>query len=68
MMEEFQQAVVSRDWETVTALVEQHIDSDRDTSGLMDWLSAGDYSGNETPESVAAEWEALDNQVEGVDY
>jgi len=28
---------------------------------LGDWLSAGDYSGDETPESIAVEWDALEN-------
>lgn len=27
-----------------------------DVSGLYDWIAAGDYSGNETPKSLAAEW------------
>ena len=28
-----------------------------DTEGLGDWISHGDYEGDETPEQIAAEWE-----------
>ncbi len=30
-----------------------------DTTGLEDWISSGDYTGNETPESIAVEWDEL---------
>jgi hypothetical protein len=49
-------------------MVDAVISSERDTSGLMDWIANGDYDGSETPESVAAEWTALDEQQEGIDY
>jgi hypothetical protein len=32
--------------------------TDEDTS-LYDWLYNGDYTGNETAESIAAEWDSL---------
>jgi hypothetical protein len=64
----FQTAIAKRDWETAAAMVDAVISSERDTSGLMDWIANGDYDGIETPESVAAEWTALDEQQEGIDY
>lgn len=30
-----------------------------DTDGIGDWISAGDYSGSETAESIAVEWDSL---------
>jgi len=35
-----------------------------DTTQLWDWLYSGDYYGNETPESIASEWDELSEAVE----
>ena len=52
--------------ETLAALhsaVEPHCATEtRPTDGtttLYEWLAEGDYSGNETPEALAAEWDEL---------
>ena len=34
-------------------------EGDGEATNLADWLLEGDYSGDETPESLAAEWDAL---------
>lgn len=59
----FQEAIQAREWFTVTEMVMQHTTeptTDEDGADeLQDWLSNGSYTGSETPESVAAEWDAL---------
>lgn len=46
--------------DTICAAVEPLCNTD--TDGLEDWLAgSGGYSGNETPESIAAEWDSLSN-------
>lgn len=59
----FQEAIQEREWLTVTSMVmEFTTEPTTDEHGadeLQDWLSAGDWSGNETPQSVAAEWDQL---------
>lgn len=37
---------------------------DDTTTSLYDWLAEGDYTGNETPESLAQEWDALSDHVD----
>lgn len=59
----FQEAIQEREWLDVTRMVmEFTTEPTTDEHGadeLQDWLSNGDWSGNETPQSVAAEWDAL---------
>jgi hypothetical protein len=65
---DFQAAIARKDWDAVEAVIAANLDDDTSRDGLHDWLEEGSYTGNETPESVAAEWMELDQQVEGIDY
>ncbi len=59
----FQEAIEERDWYEVARMVMKFTtESTTDEHGadeIQDWLSAGDWNGDETPEGVAAEWDAL---------
>lgn len=59
----FQEAIAERDWLTVTGMVAEYTTElttdEHGADELQDWLSAGDWHGGETPQSVAAEWDAL---------
>lgn len=56
-------AIAARNWYTVSQIVGRYCDEpttdEHGADELQDWLSHGDYSGNETPESIAAEWDQL---------
>ena len=45
----------------VAPLCETAIDGTRTTT-LYDWLWSGSYDGDETPESIAAEWDELSHE------
>mgnify|MGYP001768989950 CR=1 FL=1 len=51
--------VAKKDWDALAAEVISIAKTD--TDGIEDWLSAGDYHGDETIESLAAEWDSLED-------
>ena len=51
--------VANKDWNSLVAEVASIATTD--TDGIEDWLSAGDYHGDETIESLAAEWDSLED-------
>lgn len=59
----FQAAVQAHEWVTVSRMVAEYCEEpttdEHGADELQDWLSHGDWSGNETPESVAEEWDQL---------
>lgn len=40
----------------LAAYIERHYEVDAHNEGLTDWLASGDYDGNETINSLIAEW------------
>jgi hypothetical protein len=38
-------------------LIEDHCETD--TDGMADWISNGDWDGNETPQQIAEQWDDL---------
>lgn len=46
----------------VMPLCETHTMGEGGTTTLWDWLYEGDYSGDETAESLAAEWDELSEE------
>lgn len=60
---EFQQAIKEDEWLKVTRMVREYTTKpttdEHGADALQDWLSNGDWSGNETPQSVALEWDEL---------
>lgn len=62
-----QEAIRAQDWVRLHALVSEHCTTPTQWRGddmLGDWLAQGEYTGAETAESIAAEWDALSAEID----
>lgn len=49
----------------VDPLIATTTDGSDNNTTLSDWIAEGEFTGDETPESIAAEWNELTEQANG---